>query len=263
MILIFLPRLVYSVVNNPLFIVAKAAVYIGFQAMLNNLKALLNLIFPNTCSNCSNELLLEEDFLCWCCEEEIKYTYFESMNEGSALDKLFWGRVKIEQTFALFYYHKKAVSQTILHEIKYGHKGHLGVLMGQKMAWKNSANINNSNIDVLIPVPTHHRKKFNRGYNQSEKIAKGISSVTGIPIDVKFLIKNKHTESQTKKATTDRWQNVVGGFSARKNVKSYKHLALVDDVITTGATLESLVKEIRKSNPSIEISIFALAMAKE
>ena len=131
------------------------------------------------------------------------------------------------------------------------------------MAWKNSANINNSNIDVLIPVPTHHRKKFNRGYNQSEKIAKGISSVTGIPIDVKFLIKNKHTESQTKKATTDRWQNVVGGFSARKNVKSYKHLALVDDVITTGATLESLVKEIRKSNPSIEISIFALAMAKE
>jgi ComF family protein len=118
-------------------------------------------------------------------------------------------------------------------------------------------------IDVLIPVPTHHKKKFVRGYNQSEKIAQGISKHTNIPIDNSFIFKRKQTESQTKKTKAERWSNVSGGFrQGGQNENKYKHIAIVDDVITTGATLEALIKEIKQVYPMIEISIFALAMAK-
>lgn len=261
--MIFLPRLFLPVLNKALFVLNKTTDHKRNKRMLNYFNPLFYLIFPPLCSHCKRELLSNEKYICWCCDLEIQATFFELQRNPSALDKLFWGRVKIHQTFALFYFKKECVSQTILHEIKYGHKGGLGVEMGRKMARVITGNYSTKTIDALIPVPTHHRKKFNRGYNQSEKLALGISEVTNIPIDKKFISKKNHTESQTKKSNAERWLNVIGGFGHVSSNKGYQHIAIVDDVITTGATLEALIKEIKKHNPTIEISIFALAMAKK
>ena len=261
--MIFPPVFFSPVLNKAMFVFYKTNDSKRNKRILNYFNALFHLIFPPLCSHCKKELLSNEKYICWCCDLEIQATFFEIQSNPSALDKLFWGRVKINQTFALFYFKKECVSQTILHEIKYGHKGGLGVEMGRKMARVIMGNYSTKTIDALIPVPTHHRKKFNRGYNQSEKLALGISEVTNIPIDTQYISKKNHTESQTKKSNAERWLNVIGGFGHVSSNKGYQHIAIVDDVITTGATLEALIKEIRKHNPNIEISIFALAMAKK
>lgn len=261
--MIFFSVFFSSVLNRALFVFNKTNDSKRNKRILNYFKALFHLIFPPLCCHCQKELLSDERYICWCCDVEIQATFFELQSTPSSLDKLFWGRVKVNQTFALFYFKKGSVSQTILHEIKYGHKGDLGVEMGEKMARVIMGVYSMKTIDALIPVPTHHRKTFNRGYNQSEKIAKGISNLTSIPIDKHFISKMNHTESQTKKSNTERWLNVNGGFGRVTSNKGYQHIAIVDDVITTGATLEVLIKEIKKSNPNIEISIFALAMAKK
>ena len=235
----------------------------AFRSILIYYKPIFNLVFPATCIHCSRELLSEESYLCWCCEVGFKHPGFENQKVPTPLDQLFWGRVPVYQTFALLYFQKGSATQSVLHELKYGHKPQLGIIMGRKIAEAFFLNTRGKTIEVLIPVPTHHKKKFVRGYNQSEKIAQGISRLTNIPIDNTFIFKRKQTESQTKKTNTERWSNVSGGFRQRgQNGYKYKHIAIVDDVITTGATLEALIKEIKQVNPMIEISIFAIAMAK-
>ena len=259
--MIFPPLYCNPFLNTEMLVADENKAHKRNKQLLIYFKPLINLIFPFVCCHCKRELLCDERYVCWCCEEEMCATFFAAQQAPTTLDKLFWGRVNIQNTHALFYFQKGKVSQTILHEIKYGFKGSLGVVMGKKMASAIIDNYAVKTIDALIPVPTHHRKKFNRGYNQSEKIAMGISAVTKIPIDTSFIRKIKNTTSQTKKSKTERLINVEGGFESVKFYEKYKHIAIVDDVITTGATLEVLIKEIRKSNPNIEISIFVLAMA--
>ncbi len=246
-----------------MFVAPKTKCHKAFRSILIYYKPIFNLVFPATCIHCRRELLYEEPYLCWCCEVGFKHTGFENQKAPTPLDQLFWGRVPVYQTFALLYFQKGSATQSVLHELKYGHKPQLGIIMGRKIAEAFFLNLRGKTIEVLIPVPTHHKKKFVRGYNQSEKIAQGISRLTNIPIDNTFIFKRKQTESQTKKTNTERWSNVSGGFRQRgQNGNKYKHIAIVDDVITTGATLEALIKEIKQVYPMIEISIFAVAMAK-
>jgi ComF family protein len=118
-------------------------------------------------------------------------------------------------------------------------------------------------VEALIPVPIHSKKEFLRGYNQSEKIADGIAAVLNIPVVLDFMGQTKSTESQTKKSRFMRWDNVENKFqTTQKETTQYSHIAIVDDVITTGATLEAIIRKIRENNPEIRISVISLAITK-
>jgi competence protein ComFC len=229
---------------------------------LKPLFPLFDLLYPNQCLICENELSTGDQFLCLFCEERLPKTYFENFVEPSALDQLFWGRVKVERTYAPFYFQKESTTQKVLHELKYGYKYRLGNLMG-KLIVQHSNSTFFQGIDALLPVPVHFKKEFTRGYNQSEAIAKGISENTSIPIDLRFLEKRTNTGSQTKRGKWMRWENVKETFQINKKVlHTYSHVLLVDDVITTGATLESLIKEIQSNYPELRISVVSFALAK-
>ncbi len=219
------------------------------------------LIFPESCLFCKTELTSSENHICGLCELELKRTYFEGFKESSALDKLFWGRVKLEKTFALYYFNSTTAIREILHELKYQHKESLGIYLGEQIGKVLKTTAFFSNLDALIPVPIHHKKAFIRGYNQSELLARGIGSEIGIPVLKNLTAKRKNTSSQTRKSNQERWENVVSVFQS-KALSSFSHVALVDDVITTGSTIESLVNELLNSNPHLKISVISLAFAK-
>lgn len=222
----------------------------------------INLLFPEVCVGCETELSVRENYLCYSCWESIHLTYFEGFKEPSSLDKLFWGRVELNATYALFYFEREKASQKLLHALKYQFKGNLGVYLGKIAASKLVNHTVFKEVQALIPVPLHPKKAFIRGYNQSEKIAQGIASVWKIPVIQQEVLKTKHTESQTKKDQFQRWDNVTSIFKVKGNLSNYQHIAIVDDVITTGATLESMAQELIEANPTLQISIISLALAK-
>lgn len=221
-----------------------------------------HLIFPNSCISCNCELHKSEKYLCYFCWGQIAFTYYENSKEPSSLDKIFWGRVFLDKTYALFYFEQNKPSQKILHALKYQYKPRLGIVLGEKIAEKMRENNLMLDVQALIPVPLHPKKKFIRGYNQSEKIALGIAKFLDIPVLEKKIKKIKHTESQTKKDRFQRWENVATIFGAEKAIIPYQHIAIVDDVVTTGATIEALANELLLNNPKLKISIISLAVAK-
>lgn len=225
--------------------------------------SILHLIYPNLCVCCQNELSKFEREICHLCQHNFHFTGFENYTEPSTLDKLFWGRIKIEQTFALLYFEKGNSTQEVLHQIKYKGKQELAVQMGEFIGKKLISNKKKiDGIDALIPVPLHLKKFFSRGYNQSELLANGVSNVTKIKVVTDFLTRKKHAESQTKKGRFMRWDNIEDAFFVEKNIHQLKHIAIIDDVVTTGSTLESCIKMILEKNPEIKISIFSVAVTK-
>jgi competence protein ComFC len=222
---------------------------------------ILHLIYPNLCLNCENELSKFEDEICTICLNEVKYTSFENYQVETNLNKLFWGRIKLESTFSLFYFEKDKISQKILHQIKYKGKQDFAKKMGLLMAERLKSNPSLfETVDALIPIPLHNKKLYIRGYNQSELIANGLSEGLEIPSDTNFLSRIVHSESQTKQGRFKRWDNIVEAFHVNPNPNSYKHIALIDDVVTTGSTLESCVKLIQEQFPEMKVSIFSLAI---
>lgn len=224
----------------------------------------MHLIYPETCLICEAELASKEKYLCSFCDMDLRYTYFESFEGPSSLDKLFWGRVQLESTCALLDFEKNTSTQTILHNIKYRNGQQLAIEMGRRSGGKLLLNPEKyGSIDLLIPIPLHPKKKYVRGYNQSELIAQGISEVLQVPVNTSFLTKGTHTESQTSKGRFVRWDNVAEVFVVDpEKIGGEKHIALVDDVVTTGATLEACMNKISALMPDIRISVLSLATVK-
>ena len=220
-----------------------------------------NLIFPNECYSCEKELSRFENHLCSFCEIDLPLTNFHLFDGESPTDKLFWGRVNITNTYSHLFFEKNKTSQTILFNLKYKNKPELGVYFGEKIG-ENIIKIKGlENIDAIIPVPLHHKKEFIRGYNQSEVLAIGINNILNKTLDLKTVQRTKHSASQTKKSRFQRWDNVNEIFKVSEKIKHYKHIVIVDDVITTGSTIESIIHAIRKKNPDILISVVTLAVA--
>lgn len=226
-------------------------------------EAFWHLVFPESCTACGTELTQKEEHVCIACWDKIHFTYFEGYQEPSPLDKLFWGRVQLHATFALFYFSQVRTTQHLLHALKYQHKPNVGVFLGKEAAKRIQKMPSFSDLDALIPVPIHAKKAFIRGYNQSEMIAKGLSSVLNVPIAQHNVGKTKHTESQTKKNEFERWENVRSIFRVSGDLSAYKHVAIVDDVVTTGSTIEALVREMQTNYPTLRISIISLALARQ
>ena len=222
------------------------------------LAALLHLIFPNNCKACREAIPHQLKDICLKCRNEFP-RFKENFQEGNELDKLFWGKIKLEKTAAFLKFEKGSKVQEVIHQLKYKGKKELGITLGTMAAIELASYNFFDDIDFLIPVPIHPLKERVRGYNQSEFIATGIHEITDIPVTNKLIKKGINTGSQTRKSRFKRWQNVSSSFTIQdRQAAKGKHLLLVDDVLTTGSTIEACALELMKIE-GVKVSLLALA----
>ena len=199
--------------------------------------------------------------LCNPCINDLPTTEFFSINENP-IEKIFWGRVTIQHAGALLFFTKDSLVQTLIMQLKYQHNKKVGVLFGRLMGEAIAAEEKFNQVDFMIPIPIQHSKINSRGYNQSQVIAKGIQQVWNRPIVEDILIKRTWSNSQTKKNRKARLQQVPDLFLIQnQNDIKGKHLLLVDDVLTTGATLEAAITTLMNGSPaSISIAVAAYTL---
>lgn len=228
--------------------------------LLTYLEDFVSLTFPNNCPGCGYALFKNEDFLCTKCLHNLPFTTYEK-DSVNTVDKIFFGRCYIEKATSVVFFHKQSIVQKLLYSIKYKNNPELAKFLGAIMFNKVKDSSFLNSIDLIIPVPLHSKKQSIRGYNQAEKIADGISSLSSIPIDTCSLQRLVHINSLTKMNRNERREKIKTAFSIKnENVLENKHILLVDDVITTGATLEScaiLLNQI--ANCKVSIISFAIA----
>jgi ComF family protein len=224
---------------------------------------LIHLLFPRLCFICENELEKSKKPFCAFCYRQLPFAYIQGTAIDHPIQDLFGGRVELQHSYSLLYYEKKGDTQKLLHAIKYQNKPQLAILMGEWLGKEIAKQGWAKELDALIPVPIHPKKEFLRGYNQSEKLAKGIANVLDLPIDNTLLKRNTNDKSQTQQSGRFlRWDNIQSAFGVRKKKLMYKHVAIVDDVITTGVTIEKITRQLNEYYPEIRISVISLAFAK-
>ena len=194
------------------------------------------------------------------CLHSIPKTNFHLQPENN-IEKRFWGKVSVERATAFFYFQKGSPFQKILHNLKYNDNKELGRLMGKYAGVDLSESLDFNAVDLIIPVPLHPAKMKQRGYNQSEWIGMGVAELLGKPQNLTSLVRTKANVTQTKKSIFDRFENTEGIFEvADAQAIAYKHILLVDDVLTTGSTLEACIHALLGVE-GVRVSVFALAVA--
>lgn len=223
--------------------------------------SVLDVLFPRSCSVCGKTLAAHEKHICTACTLNIPYTCFHEVN-FNPMEQLFAGKILIERAVGCFYYEKDNPYSNILHDIKYHNIPTLGRYMARNYAQTLVGCGLFSDIDCIIPVPLHISKRIRRGYNQSEHIARGLADILNVPVMTDIIIAEKGHETQTNKGIHERWLNTQGIFSAQdKDCLKDKHVLIVDDVVTTGATLLSAALTIADV-PGIKISLATLGVAR-
>ncbi|MEI8085711.1 MAG: ComF family protein [Paludibacter sp.] len=226
----------------------------------NPIHDFFNLMYPNLCLVCGENLLKNEQCLCLSCLHEIPKTNFHLMPDNP-IDKRFWGKTSIHRCTAFFFFQKGSPFQKILHALKYKDNKDVGEILGKYAASDLLDSIDFASVDVIIPVPLHPKKYQIRGYNQSECIGKGLSTVLEKPQDITSLIRIKENTTQTKKSVFERYENTEGIFELKDQANLVgKHILLVDDVLTTGSTLEACIRALLKIE-GVKVSVFTLAVA--
>ena len=223
---------------------------------------LLDLISPKLCVVCGSRLAVTEETLCSKCYLHLPRTDFGHDLYENVMAKLFWGQMAIEKATALFYYEPHAETAQILYEMKYKNHPEIGVVMGRMMAKELMRSGLFEGIDAIVPVPLARKRERQRGYNQSLELAKGVSEVTGLPIANKVVRRTKFVGSQTQRGRWERNENVEDVFElVDSDSISGKHLLLIDDVVTTGATIIACAQEMRKAS-NVKFSVLALGYSK-
>ncbi len=220
----------------------------------------ISLIFPRICAGCGNSLWKHEEAICHFCEYHLPKTNFHADPENPVA-RLFHGRVGLESAAAFLSFNRGSKVQHLVHQLKYKGRKDIGIYLGEQYGHllKNTPPFNSA--DAIIPVPLHKKKYMKRGYNQSEQFAIGLAKAMNIPVSRHLLTRTQATETQTRKSRFSRYQNVKEIFTVN-SPQDWKsgHLLLVDDVITTGATLESCCQALN-SIPEVKISVACIAAA--
>ena len=220
------------------------------------------MISPRMCVVCGSRLAVTEETLCSKCYLHLPRTDFRNNLYENVMAKLFWGRIAIEKADALFFYEPHAETAKILYELKYKNHPEIGVVMGRMMAKELMRSGLYEGIDAIVPVPLAKKRERERGYNQSLELAKGVSEVTGLPIADKVVVRTKFVGSQTQRGRWERNENVENVFELVDGDSiNGKHLLLIDDVVTTGATIIACAQELQKAS-NVRISVLALGFAK-
>lgn len=209
------------------------------KTITNFLNDALHLFFPHNCLGCSTDVLDNDHLLCAKCFTSLPETGF--INAASnPVEKTFYGRIKVENAGAAYYFTKDSIVQKLIFDLKYKGNEEAGLYLGKQLGKQILLSKRFEDVDVLVPLPLNEKRQFKRGYNQAELICKGIAEVWNKPINTKVVLRSVHTTTQTHETRMSRWQNMKDVFDV-DDLQSLegKHILLVDDVVTTGATLEA------------------------
>ncbi len=218
-------------------------------------ESLLQLFFPHICAGCGSDLLNKENLLCIRCLDAMPATQYE-FHTDNPMEKIFWGRLPIEKASAQYYFTKDSLMQRLMHQIKYKNNKELCAFLGRLMGQQLKQSDRFSDIDALVPLPLYPEKEKSRGYNQANLLCMGMAETLQIPVLTNSIIRTHHTETQTKKGRVDRWLNMENKFEiADEDLLKNKHLLLVDDVVTTGSTLEACgIALLKAANSKLSIA---------
>jgi ComF family protein len=227
--------------------------------MLAFIQTLTDLLYPDLCLSCDSSKKMPKDIWCATCAYKTSPTDHHLHIQNPVTER-FYGRVKIERAGTLFVFSKGSPLQNLVHKLKYKNRPEIGVELGKLYGGLLSQQ-NGYDIDVIVPVPMHQKKEFERGYNQAAVFGQGLAETMRKPLSTKDFIKTKSTISQTTKTRTERLDNVKDVFYIANAANLVgKHILLIDDVITTGATLESCAN-ILLELPNTRVSIACIALA--
>ncbi|MFM7357116.1 MAG: ComF family protein [Sediminibacterium sp.] len=228
------------------------------QQLVQPLQSLLHLFFPHYCMGCFNDLSTRYQVICPVCEYHLPTTGFAHLT-NNPVEKIFWGRLSLVSATAAYFFSSNSLIQELIFSLKYKQKKETGLWLGKRLGHSLAHSERFHSIDCIIPLPLHKEKELLRGYNQANLIALGIQQILGKPILPDAVIRDKFTASQTHQNRDNRWLNMQNIFRVVEPEKlKHKHCLLVDDVITTGATLEACGKALL-GIPGCRISIAAAA----
>jgi ComF family protein len=220
----------------------------------------VSLFYPRYCDGCKRTLLKDEKYLCNYCLSNLPKTNFHTQ-KNNPVEMVFAGRIPVFRAAAFCFFKQENSMQNIVHQLKYKGNKEIGVYLGHLFGLDLIKDEDFETVDVILPIPLHAKKLKKRGYNQSEYIAKGMAEAMSKPIDTTSLIRVVETSTQTKKARYARWENTSGIFQLTAPEKlTGKHILLVDDIITTGATIESAAQQLMHLE-EIKISVVSLGVA--
>jgi ComF family protein len=231
------------------------------KTLKNNFENLYHLFFPNPCLGCGKQLHRSEEVLCLVCESELHITPFHEHQHNFVSEK-FVGRAKVENATSMLLFAKEVMVQHLIHLLKYQGKTEVGIYLGKKYGKLLSKESAYQQIDCIVPVPLHATKKEKRGYNQSEYFAIGLAEALMKPVFADGLKRLNLKESQTRKKKFERWKNVEHDFDCPDELLlENKHILLVDDVLTTGATLDACCSVLNQiKNVKVSIATIAVVM---
>ena len=221
---------------------------------------MLHLLFQHVCEGCGTDIIEPTHFLCLRCETSLPKTEFH-LYPNNPIEKIFWGRLPVTSATAQYYFTKSSLMQHLMHQLKYRGNKDLGVYLGRLMGIAFLQSNRFRYIDGLIPLPLFPAKEKKRGYNQATVLCEGIAEILGKPVLKNVIARNTHTESQTKKNRVQRWENMEGRFELiNESAIKGKHILLVDDVVTTGATLEACGAELLTTE-NVQLSVATLCFS--
>lgn len=222
------------------------------------LQSLLHLFLPHHCAGCGSDIISQQQVLCMHCMDRLPVTDFH-LHANNPVEKIFWGRIPVTNGASYLYFVKDSLLQHIVHQLKYkGHK-ELGLFIGRKMGEALLQTNRFTDIDVLVPLPLFAARERKRGYNQAFILCQGMAEVLKLPVLKNAVNRRSFSDTQTHKNRIQRWQNMQGKFALQQaDAIAGKHILLVDDVITTGATLEACAQELLTAHGT-RLSIMTMA----
>lgn len=224
------------------------------------LHPLLHLMYPHTCECCGHDLTRREEVLCLRCSGKLPATGFQLMHHNP-VEKVFWGRVPLQHATAGYYFGRHALLQQLVHQFKYHGRKDIALYMGRQLGLQLQQSSWWQQISLVVPVPLNSVRQRHRGYNQAALLAAGIAGVLGCRMEAGALARMSAVTTQTHKTRPERWENVATVFALQKPAAvQQQHVLLVDDVLTTGATLEACTRAIMEGS-NVSVSVCSLACA--